>query len=175
MTKPVGNSRLETFCDGIYAIAITLLIIEIKAPEIGSIHSAQELKHDLLLQWPSWFAFLLTFLTLFISWVNHHHMIALLNKTSNTFIYANGFLMLTVVIFPFSTMLLGRYLNTEFSTLPIVLYCFNTFLHASAWVIVFKSAYKTKDLSKDEESKTKLVTTTKVVTYSGIFNFCLTL
>ncbi len=127
MTKPIGNSRLETFCDGIYAIAITLLILEIKAPEIGNIHSAQELKHDLLLQWPSWFAFLLTFLTLFISWVNHLHMIALLNKTSNTFIYANGFLMLTVVVFPFSTMLLGRYINTEFSTLPVVLYCFNTF------------------------------------------------
>jgi len=68
VAERVKNSRLEAFCDGIFAIAITLLILEIKVPELGEIGSAEHLAANLAAQWPSWFSFLLSFLTLLIAW-----------------------------------------------------------------------------------------------------------
>jgi uncharacterized membrane protein len=175
MAESCSNSRLETFCDGIFAIAITLLILEIKIPETEQIHGAFELRQTLLSQWPSWLAFLLTFITLLIAWVNHHHMAAQLDKTSNTFIYANGLLMLTVIIFPFSTGVLGRFLDTPYATTPIILYCLTTFLHNVGWVTVFTSAVKPKDLSKDPTNRKKILQTKKDVTYACVFNLAVTI
>ena len=174
MSEQINNSRLETFCDGIFAIAITLLILEIKIPEISSIHSNYELRNELLSLWPSWFAFLLTFTILLIAWVNHHHMATLLSKTSSSFIYANGLLLLTVVVFPFSTSLLGGFLGTEFSTLPIVLYCFTNLIHASAWFLVFSLATKPKDLTKNPVTRQSILNTQQVIGYTVLFNIAIT-
>jgi len=170
MPETISNSRLETFCDGIFAIAITLLILEVKIPETENIHSGKELLHMLSSQWPSGFSFLLTFLTLLIAWVNHHHMAASLDKTSSVFIYANGFLMLTVIIFPFTAGVLGRFMNTGYSSIPIVIYCSAIFLHSIAWLTVFTAALSPKNLAKDEAGKKKIADTRKVVSYTCVFN-----
>ena len=72
MAETNPNSRLEAFCDGVFAIALTLLIIDIKIPSTTEIHTNAEfwlaLKHML----PSIFAFILSFVIILISWVNHH-------------------------------------------------------------------------------------------------------
>jgi len=175
MTEKINNSRLETFFDGVTAIAITLLILEIKIPEIGNIHSFHEMRVELLSKWPSWIAFMLTFLILFIAWSNHHHMAVLLDKTSNAFIFANGFLLLTIVVFPFSTGFLGRFLDTEYFRLPIILYCVTNLIHASAWLVIFITTTKPKDLSKNIAARQKLEKTIKVIAYSCIFNLIITL
>ncbi|HEX7456860.1 MAG TPA: TMEM175 family protein [Ginsengibacter sp.] len=60
------SERLEPFCDGVFAIAITLLILEIKVPLKESIYPSSDLRHALETHWPSWFAFLLSFISLFI-------------------------------------------------------------------------------------------------------------
>lgn len=174
MTESINNSRLETFCDGIFAIAITLLILDIKIPETAAIHSTEDLGQQLLLQWPSWFSFLLTFLTLLIAWVNHHHLLAQLHKTSNVFIYANGFLMLTVVVFPYSASLLGQFMNTGYSTYPIVLYCFTIFVHNIGWVAVSSTALKPLDLSKNAVAAKNLISLRNLIIYSCAFNLAVT-
>lgn len=171
----INNSRLETFFDGVTAIAITLLILEIKIPELGNVHSFNELRVDLLSEWPSWIAFMLTFLILFIAWSNHHHMAILLDKTSNAFIYANGLMLITIVIFPFATGFLGRFLDTEFFRLPIILYCVTNLIHAFSWWVVFTTTKRPKDLSKDAAARKKLDKTIKVVAYTCIFNLILTI
>ena len=83
MSETNPNSRLEAFCDGVFAIAITLLIIEIKVPPISSVHTRGELwmafAHDL----PAWFAFLLSFSFILISWVNHSHVFKLIGRSSS--------------------------------------------------------------------------------------------
>ena len=170
MSHHNSNNRLETFCDGIFAIAITLLILEIKIPDTENIHSGKELLQMLLSQWPSGFAFLLTFLTLLIAWVNHHHMSASLNKTSSVFVYANGFLMLTVIIFPFTTGVLGRFINTDYSNIPVMIYCSTIFLHSVAWLTVFSSAIAPKNLAKDEAAKNKITDTRRVIVFTCVFN-----
>jgi len=169
------NNRLEAFCDGIFAISITLLILEIKIPEAETITSASELKKQLLHQWPSWSAFLLTFFILFVAWVNHHNMLHQINKTSNPFIYANGFLMLTVVVYPFTTGLLGRFLDTEFSRFPIVLYCTINFIHNLAWLAVVYAMLYPKDLSINLSHRKRLKRALGLTLFGCLYNLVITI
>ena len=67
MTK----TRLEAFSDGVLAIAITLLVIEIRPPEV---HEGERLAHALWAQWPSYVAYLVSFLTIGVIWLNHHRI-----------------------------------------------------------------------------------------------------
>src|SRR5258705_269233 len=112
MSETNPNSRLEAFCDGVFAIALTLLIIDIKIPSTEKINTTADfwlaLKHIA----PSIFAFVLSFIIILITWVNHHGALRLANKTSPSFIYANGFLLLSVVFMPFPTALMGEYILT---------------------------------------------------------------
>src|SRR6476469_7762054 len=104
------NSRIETFCDGVFAIALTLLIIDIKIPAPDAIATTRELWLALRHLTPSVLSFVLSFAIILITWVNHHSVFRLVNKSSAGFIYANGFLLLTVVFMPFPTALVGAYL-----------------------------------------------------------------
>ena len=96
MTDPHPNSRLEAFCDGVFAIALTLLIIDIKIPPTAQIATTADLWDALERLAPSMFAFLLSFVVILISWVNHHNYFKLINKSCNSFLYANGLLLLTI-------------------------------------------------------------------------------
>ena len=113
MAEANPNSRLEAFCDGVFAIALTLLIIDIKIPSTEKINTTSDfwlaLKHIA----PSVLAFVLSFIIILITWVNHHASLKLVNKSSPSFIYANGFMLLTVVFIPFPTSLMGEYILTD--------------------------------------------------------------
>ncbi len=102
MVESNVNSRLEAFCDGVFAIAITLLILDIKIPSGVIINTTNDFWLALQHLLPSVFAFLLSFTIILITWVNHHSTLKLINKSSPAFIYANGFLLLTIVVLPFS-------------------------------------------------------------------------
>ena len=84
------NSRLEAFCDGVFAIALTLLVIDIKIPATSEINSTSDFWHALEHLWPSIFAFVLSFIIILITWVNHHNCIKLVNKSNSTFIYSQS-------------------------------------------------------------------------------------
>ena len=106
-------TRIEAFSDGVFAIAATLLVLEIRVPSIG-IHSAPgELWRGLADLWPSYVAFVISFGSILIIWVNHHSALGQLTGTSNAFKYANGLLLLTVTFLPFPTALLARYIQTD--------------------------------------------------------------
>jgi len=165
-------ARLETFCDGVFAIVITLLILEIKVPPIHSVHSYLDLKHELLSQWPSWFAFLLSFIAMFIAWANHHRFMTQIshNKSSNVFLYIHALFILTICVYPFTTALLAEYLDTEFSTLPVFVYCFINMVHAGSWVLLHYFALHPQNLAKNEISTKYLSKTGKSIVYTVIFN-----
>ena len=107
MTANKSLARLEMFSDGVFAIAITLLILEIKVPPVDSVHSVNDLVRALLRLWPSFFAFFYSFCSILIQWVIHHNTFNYLDKTSRPFLYTNGFLLLTIVFFPFPYGLAG--------------------------------------------------------------------
>src|SRR5262245_3814327 len=128
MTAEKELSRIEAFSDGVFAIAATLLILEIKVPEIEpGIGKAGAWCYVFEL-WPSFMAFLISFGTILVMWVNHHKAIRLLNKSSTAFLFSNGFLLLTVTFVPFPTAFLAKYINTEYRTIVVVFYSFSYLL-----------------------------------------------
>lgn len=170
MSAHKDNARLEAFCDAIFAIAITLLILDIRVPDIDAVSPSSPLGSLLTAEWPSWFSFLLTFLIFFIAWTNHHHALAQLDKTSSPLIYANGFLMLTVVIFPFSAGLLGRFLDTDSAGLVIILYCLTNMVHNLGWLAIFHVARKPTRLASNDVRHRQIERVSRVVTYTLILN-----
>src|SRR4030095_16646080 len=107
-------------CDGVFAIAITLLILEIKVPPVDSVHSVNEVWHSVGRLWPSFFALTLSFTIILISWIGHNNLLKLIDKTSSQFQLANGYFMFTIILMPFSTAFMAEYLNTPFAQPAIV-------------------------------------------------------
>ena len=139
MSEKNPNSRLEAFCDGVFAIAITLLIIDIKVPPIDSVHTKQEVWMAFAHNLPSLLAFLLSFIFILIAWVNHSNLFKLLDKTNYKFTYANGMLLLSVVLVPFVTAAVAEYLsspNRDLAQPAITLYCGVILLNNIAWNIM---------------------------------------
>ncbi|MFD9124189.1 TMEM175 family protein [Kitasatospora sp. NPDC059571] len=105
-----STARLEAFSDGVFAIAITLLVLDLNVPEPDAL-DGQSLRHALAHQWPAYFAYLVSFLVIGIIWINHHAMCALARRVDRRTLFANLFLLLTVSVIPFPTRLLATYLT----------------------------------------------------------------
>ncbi|HET7510056.1 MAG TPA: TMEM175 family protein [Solirubrobacterales bacterium] len=104
----MSTNRMEAFSDGVFAIAITLLVLEIHVPEPGA---GENLGHELLAQWPSYAAFVVSFLTIGIIWINHHAMVRRLRVADHSILIWNLLLLMTVSALPFTTALMAAYLK----------------------------------------------------------------
>ena len=102
------TSRVEAFSDGVFAVAITLLVLQFAVPEVQSGH----LFSSLVAQLPLLATFVASFLTVGVVWVNHHSIFKGLRKVDRTIQFINLLLLLTVVLVPYPTQLLGHYLNS---------------------------------------------------------------
>lgn len=140
MNETNANARLEALCDAVFAIAMTLLVVEVRAPNPGSIHSSADLWAVLQNATPNIGAFLLSFTIIFISWVNHHAVMRSIPRTSATFLFANGFLLLTIAFIPYPTALLGEFVLSDRAAPAVVLYNAVLAAQAVAWILVTRSA-----------------------------------
>jgi uncharacterized membrane protein len=102
MTK----NRLEAFSDGVFAVAITLLVLELDVP-VGD-----HLWHKLGDEWPSFASFFVSFWVIGIIWVNHHGVIDHLKRADRGVLYLNIFVLMSVVLIPFATALMAQHLNS---------------------------------------------------------------
>ena len=104
----MSTSRVEAFSDGVFAVAITLLVLQFGIPQVqsGKLFSA------LLGQWPQLVTYVASFLTVGVVWVNHHAIFRGLRAVDRTIQFINLVLLLCVVLVPYPTELLGRYLNS---------------------------------------------------------------
>jgi uncharacterized membrane protein len=107
-----NTSRLESFSDAVFAVAITLLVLQITVPEVES----GQLPHALLNQWPQFATYVASFLTIGVIWVNHHSVFTYLARTDRALQFINLVLLLWIVLIPFPTALLGRYLQAGHDT-----------------------------------------------------------
>jgi uncharacterized membrane protein len=101
-------SRVESFSDGVIAVAITLLVLNIEVPQPAPGHS---LGHELLQQWPTYAAYATSFLTIGIIWINHHWMIRRLSEADRAILLLNLLLLLWIGVLPFGTRLMAAYLK----------------------------------------------------------------
>ena len=99
------TDRLEVFSDGVIAIAITLLVLDIKVPDS---HQGQ-LVHDLGQQWPTFAAYVLSFAVIGIMWVSHHSMFERIREIDRGLLFSNLLLLLGIAFLPFPTSLLAQY------------------------------------------------------------------
>lgn len=134
------TSRLEAFSDGVFAIAITLLIIEVAVPE-----GHGPLLERLVDQWPSYLVYALSFATIGVMWMNHHNILPLIARASHGLVVANLALLLVVAFIPFPTKVLGENLReVPFAdkrtaalfyngTFFFMAVAYNTFWQIAAW------------------------------------------
>jgi uncharacterized membrane protein len=104
------TSRFETYSDGVFAIAATLLVLSFSVTQSPL---APPLDTQLLHLWPSYLAYATSFLTIGIIWMNHHHTCSLIGRVDRTFLFLNILLLMTVAFLPFPTSLVARHLRGE--------------------------------------------------------------
>ncbi len=101
------TERLETFSDGVFAIAATLLILEIQLPPTGSV------TQGLLDLWPSYLAYAISFLTIGIMWINHHSICKQVDRVDRTFLAINVVFLMVIAFLPFPTSVLASHLHQD--------------------------------------------------------------
>jgi uncharacterized membrane protein len=104
----VSTSRLEAFSDGVIAVAITLLVLNLNLPQL---RPGQSLISGLIGQWQVYVAYMISFLTIGIIWINHHVMISRLREADRTILFLNLLLLMSIGILPFATRLMAAYLK----------------------------------------------------------------
>ena len=116
------TGRLEAFSDGVFAIAITLLILEIKLPRPADAQAGKGLGQALVDQWPAYLAYVSSFLTILIMWVNHHQIMRCLRSADHGLLIVNGLLLMGVTVVPFPTSLVSEYIQHDGATVAAVVY-----------------------------------------------------
>lgn len=102
------TGRVEAFSDGVFAIAITLLVLDLKVPKSGA-PGGESLSVALSREWPSFIAYLTSFLTILVMWVNHHLMFLRIRRIDQPFLFLNGLLLLLVTFVPFPTSVVAEH------------------------------------------------------------------
>jgi uncharacterized membrane protein len=101
----MSASRLEAFSDGVFAIAVTILVLLFDVPKGGS------LSHYLLHQWPSYLAYAISFLTIGIMWVNHHDVMTQIGHTDRTFLFLTIGLLICIAFVPYPTAIVAEFIR----------------------------------------------------------------
>ena len=132
-TIGVQPSRVEALSDGVFAIAATLLTLELRVPR-----GQADLARALVDQWPAYAAYLISFVTIGIIWVNHHALLGHIRRVDRRFLYLNLLLLLSVAVVPFPTSVVGEYIQDERgATAALVLYGLVALLIAISFTMVF--------------------------------------
>jgi len=102
------TGRIEAFSDGVFAVAITLLVLSFQAPTLPSSLTDRALLDALSRQWPMIFAFVTSFATIGIMWINHHRLFNHIKRTDTGLLLLNLLLLLLIVFIPYPTALLAQ-------------------------------------------------------------------
>ena len=125
----MGKNRLEAFSDGVIAIIITIMVLELKVPHDPDFRA-------LIPLWPVFMSYVLSFVYVGIYWNNHHHMLHAVKEVSGGVLWANLHLLFWLSLIPFSTSWMGE---THFAATPAAVYGLNLLLAAIAYTILVRT------------------------------------
>src|SRR5216110_3938384 len=133
------TARTEAFSDGVFAFAITLLVLNLRDPSFLSpgVSSGIPLFEGLVREWQSFFALVTSFITILVMWLNHHNMFSHIGRVDRRLMLMNGLLLLFVVLTPFTTLIVSGHLSiaTDAGT-AAAFYSGNFLLIAVAWNVL---------------------------------------
>ena len=157
-----GTARSEAYSDAIFAIAATLLIVDIKVPR--GLTEPNELISALLKLWPSLLSFVLSFVYLGIYWAHHFHVFDFIDRTDHIFFKINILFLLMIAFLPFPTALLGEYLKgpPDVRNIAVFIYCLSLFITATLFFSIWGYAkYRRRLLRSDLDARLIEETTRK--------------
>jgi len=157
------KDRVEAFSDGIFAIIVTLLILEIKVPHLKQAASSQELLNAILALAPKFASWVISFVTICIIWMNHHRLFEMLKGINVGLFWLNVHVLLWVCFVPFPTAVMGDYPRNP---LAVALYGLVMVLTGLAFVLARLYCFKNKELLKETIS---LETYKKAIAYAFLF------
>ncbi len=128
----MGKNRLEAFSDGVFAIIITIMVLELKVPHSAGLAALLQL-------WPVFLSYVLSFVFLGIYWNNHHHMLNAVGRISGRNLWANLHLLFWLSLIPFVTGWMGE---NHFATGPVALYGVVLLCAACAYLLLQRSLIK---------------------------------
>jgi len=144
----LNSDRLAAFSDGVIAIAVTLLVLELIVPDVDVLHATtKSLGYALGQQWPSYVAFLSSFCAIFIMWVHHNVVLHQVENKDAKLVFANGFLLLMITFVPFPTAVIAKYFMTPAGPLACLFYSGTFVLVAIAFSVFVKAAFRPSMLS----------------------------
>jgi uncharacterized membrane protein len=158
----MNKARVETFSDGVFAIAITLLVLTIAQPgPAGYLH----LRHQLLERWPSLAAYVVSFVVIGIMWVNHHTVFSHLRRIDRGLFYWNLMLLMTIVFIPYPTEVFGEALRLhEGARTAAVLYSITMTVNALMWSGLWLHASRGRRLLVDDFPESQRTVSTVLFT-----------
>lgn len=138
--RDADTQRVEAFSDGVFAIAITLLVLEFKVPH-ATPGEPFDLTRALLRNWPSLLGYLMSFVTIGTMWANHHNIFRYIRRSNHTFAMLNVGLLLAISFLPYPTAVLAEYLpEPESRTAALVFYSLAIFVAAIMFNLVWRYA-----------------------------------
>jgi uncharacterized membrane protein len=139
-TKPSSDAsetaRVEAFSDGVFAIAITLLVLDVKLPRSPDIRLARALTEH----WPSYAALVISFATIAIMWINHHRLFTLIRRCDHALLLLNAFLLFCVTVVPFPTALIAEYIGKPDERIAALVYSGTFVVIAIAFNLLWRHA-----------------------------------
>ena len=148
------TNRIETLVDGIFAIAMTLLILSLAVPEISSPLSNAVINNVLSSLYPKFFVFVLSFILLAVFWSLHHRAFHYIKKANNIFLWLNIIWLLFIVMVPFSQTFIGKYGGFTTSELIYTLNLMGIAIFMTLiWYYAVKKQLISKNISKKRLSK----------------------
>jgi TMEM175 potassium channel family protein len=155
------KSRLEAFSDGVFAIVITLLILDIRFPEVDY----SQFGTTLISLLPRILAYVMSFIIIGVYWVTHHNSMHAMRKTDRSFLWLNILLLLCISFIPFPTSLLGRY---PFQAGPIMIYGITLIVCNAVGYLMIIYVWYHPHLAGPEFSKTYLRSHTPVYIFVNV-------
>jgi TMEM175 potassium channel family protein len=141
------KDRLEMFSDGVFAIAITLLILEIKIPTHEQLEHAGGLYKYLFSIWPSYVSYLMSAALIGIYWVNHHWLFGFIEKTNHVFNLLNVLFLIAIIFIPFTSAIFGDFvINEEYRHAAATTYCVGYFIPVGPTLLLCRYAMHKKRL-----------------------------
>jgi uncharacterized membrane protein len=176
--SPSALTRLEAFSDGVFAIAITLLAMDLKVPlnltsSLLNEHASLNwmLLERLAFQWPAFLAFAGSFFSILVMWGHHHAIFKMLIQIDRRVMFANGALLLLISAVPFSTGLLANYLQTPAIHVACAVYTGLFVLINGAFMLLFESTARQgcgllkKSICEDRKAHTRKTMRTGAMGY----------